>query len=342
MGSRGGERRLGWRAAVALVPIAALVVGGAWLVQFLSRPPQPAEAGIAESSGGASMETVDAIVAGAQEYLNTGSWEQAMMILERATEKHPTEAVLHAMYGEALWGKGDAEGSLARFERASELGPDRAAWRDFAGAIAATMEDWEASASHYGMAQRLEPSNPKYPLYRAQAQRAMGDVDAARVSLTVATKLDPTVAEAWATLADIALNENRPAIALQHIEKARRLVPESAVYRIIEARALRREGRAEEAANTLYAIDEGKRLSDRMILAELAMCLGMLGEQEAVAAMYVRAAEATPADAEIAFEAAQWLDRVGRGDEAGAYARRAAYLGHAEARAWAEQRGIDL
>lgn len=340
MGVSSGKRTIGWRTAIAVVPVAVLILGGVWLVRFVSPSASNAEA--SEGSGTASLETVDAVVAATRNYLSTGSWEQALMIVRRATERYPREAVLHALYAEALLGTGDAEGALAKFVHASELGPDRAGWRDFAGTIAASLQRWEESATHFGMAQRLDPSNAKYPLLRAQAQRAMGDVDAARVSLTVATRLDPGIAEGWATLADIALNENRPTIALQHIEKARRIDPESPVYRIIEARALRREGRAEEAANTLYAIPEQTRLTSAPILAELAMCLGMLGEREAVAAMYVRAAEASPADPEIAFEAAQWLERVGRVDEAAAYGRRAAYMGHENARKWCEQRGVPM
>lgn len=320
------------KVALVLVPIALIAIAGVWIVVNLGAPasPVPGE----ESSGEAvAGQTVDAILTGARKAMSEGEPARAQALLELAVEEYPAEQGLAALHAESLLALDRTAEALAEFERACFVGPDSAAYRDFAGVLAAQLGEDETADTHWAVAQKLAPDNPKYPLYRAQVQRRMGDNDAARASLLLAARLDPELAEAWASLAAIALDENRPAMVAQYIERARALDPDSVYYRVLEARGLRRQGEAEMAASLLYAIPEAQRNADPTVLAELALCMGMLGEPERAAEMYIAAANAAPQNAEIAYEAALWLSRAGRPDEARALAARAESLGSEQAAA---------
>ena len=308
-----------------LTPIAAIIVGATWLGVNLGRGPGTGTPGVAPEM--LTGQTLDAVVTAAEKYMREGSHGRALTILAAATEKHPNEQRLLALHARCLLEMGRQAEALAEFERACFVGPDNASFRDFAATLASQAGENERADAHWAVAQKLDPENPKYPLYRAQVQRRLGKSDAARANLVLAISIDPSLAEAWASLAAIALEENRPGMARQYIDRARRLDPANAYFRVIEARALRRAGDAEAAADLLYAIPEPSRLRDKTVLAELALCLGMMELPGRAADLYLAASDAAPEDAEFAYEAALWLDRAGRPEEARVLATRAVSLG---------------
>lgn len=313
------------RIALILAPLAGLVILAVWLAVNLG--PAPSAAPTQNQPPTTVGQTIDTILDAAQKYLAAGSPGKAELILAEATEQHPSDQRLLAMHAQSLMEMNRLEEAMGEYERACFVGPDRAAYRDIAATIAAQLGDDEKANAHWAVAQKLEPNNPKYPLYRAQVQRRLGQTDTARANLILATSLDPEIHEAWASLAAIALEQNRINVAQQYIERARAIDPDSAFYRVLEARAIRRDGRPEDAANLLYAIPEGRRLRDKGVLNELALCLGLMDEPERAAQMYVDASRILTEDPDVAYEAALWLERSGRPEDAKAYATRAVSLG---------------
>jgi tetratricopeptide (TPR) repeat protein len=269
------------------------------------------------------LETLSSIRDAARRLMNEGRLARAEALLAAAVAKHPAEQDLRSLHAQALLGLERLEESLQQFQKACFIGPDDPALRDFAATVAAELGQNEVAERHYAVAQKLDPGNPKYPLYRAQVQRRLGMNDEARMNLTLATRLDPELADAWATLAAIALDENRPSMTLEYVRRARALEPENLAYRLIECKGLRRQSRPEEAANLLYALPEAVRLSNRAVVEELAMCLGLMGETDRIADLYASASDASRGDAGLARKAAEWARKAGRPQAAPLYERRA-------------------
>ena len=281
----------------------------------------------------ASPDAIAAVTDAARDYLNSDQLGKASTVLTGAIDKHPGEQRLHALLGEVRLAQNDKPAALDAFERACFIGPDSPAYRDFAAAVAFELGQHARAEAHWARAQTLDPANPKYPLYRAQAQRALDQPDAARANLVIATRLDPAIPEAWATLADLALAENRPAVALNYIDNARDAAPLTPPLRILEARALRRQNNPREAADRLLAVPEADLFASPALLAETAVTLNMLGEPARAADLYTRAAGLFPEGGDYAYQAALQHQRAGDPDAARRAADRAVRLGHPEARA---------
>ena len=286
------------------------------------------------------MENVGKVMEAARTRIANQEMEQAEKILAAAGEQFPAEQQVFLLWGETLALLEKIPESLGAYEHAIALGPDHAEYRHVAGTIAAQLGRLEDADAHYAMAQRLNPNNPKHPLYRAQIQRKLGDIDGARANLVASTNLDPTIAVAWAGLAGLALDENRSQVALSHIRKARELEPLTLAWRVVEAKALRRMGRPEDAANLLLSLETAQITADKGAVAEVVLSLGLLGKHADAAELYVLAVESHPGDVDVLFEAATWLDRAGETGRALEFAAIAARMGHAGAQRLIDAREI--
>jgi tetratricopeptide (TPR) repeat protein len=273
----------------------------------------------------------------AQKWLDQAKPERAEHVLAVALEKSPDDQGLLIMLGETLGMEGKNSESYRAYEQAIVIGPDSAGLRVTAGTVANASGLTQQALEHFWMAQQLDKSSAKYPLYLAQVQRKVGEIDEAKASLVRSLKLDPNLHKAWATLADIAFQENSLSLAQQHIEKARALDPEEVVYRLLEARITRRENQPERALQMLLTMGENVVLSDASLIAEAALCYGLLQRPQDAAELYAKAVELYPEDAALQYEAALWYDRAGIEDAALVYAERAARTGHEEARMLADR-----
>ena len=101
---------------------------------------------------------------------------------------------------------------------------------------------------------------------------------------------------------------------------------------MIEARALNRLGRPQDAVNVLGALDETQRVSTAVVRLA-AESFGLLGKPDEAAEWWVRAADASPTDAVIAYEAALAAKKAGKTADAKRLADRATVLGHKDAAA---------
>ena len=325
-------RRTGRWLGLAGLMLAGLgvIAGGGWALYSIVHA--PAAATSAPGAPTASPQTVKEILDSARAYMDQDKAPAAEVILRAAVERVPESQSLRLLLGECLLQQDRMEEAYEEYAQGIFIGPDHPEYRFAAGTIASQLGRLEDAEAHYLKAQSMERSNPKFPLYAAQVQRKMGKVDDARANLVLATNLDENLSLAWATLAAIALDENKLEMGAQYIERARRIDPDRADLRVIEAKILRRGNEPEKAASVLEAIPEADRVRDAGVLLELSLCYGMLGRAGDAARLYVAAVAGDPDNAEFCYQAAEWLDRDRQRSRAATYAQHAAAKGHEGAR----------
>lgn len=140
----------------------------------------------------------------------------------------------------------------------------------------------------------------------------------------------------YGTLAEIFLRKNSSRMALDQVAKARQLDPGNAGWKIIEARALKRLGRADEALMVLASLAESEQFT-RPVAKLRVECHGVLKQFDRAARTAQRASKEQPKDPELAYLAAFWSEQAGLIDDAKAFAERAERLGHEAAPALLEK-----
>jgi len=304
-------------------------------------------------------ESVEAGLEAAATYMRQKQFPEASAILGRLTERSPTDQGVRVAYAQSLLGEQKFGPAYEQYEAAIALmgvpamkpspgmdsttksgavvrNPVGAQLHFEAGTCANMAGKPERAVEHYWMAQVLDPAEARYPLFLGMMQIKTGDTQAANASLLRAAKLKPDLAEAWGTMAELAVQQNRLGLAEQHLQKARMLQPEVARWRIVEARVANRQGDPERAAKLLLALDEGTR-NGKAVLALLSESFGLLSRPDDAARAWAGATKVYPADAEVFYQAALWSQRAKQPDAAAGFARTAARLGSVEAKAMVEQ-----
>lgn len=314
-------------AAPALITLLAgtLIGAGVLISGALSGPPGAPEAH-------ARFSSADAALALAADHLRAGAPLEAVSVLDRATRQFPSDQRAHTNLAQALVLLDRPAEALPHYQRALLIGPDTAPLRFEAGTVANTAGNRASAVEHYKVATTLDQSNPQYPLFLGMVQLQLGDRPQATINLLRAIRLDPAIAEAWGTLAQMSLDENRVQSALEQARTARQLQPDVPRWRVLQARILRRDNRPEEAIELLQGLPQTQLLTGEA-LRTLAECHAMTGDTPAAAALYLRAAEAHPTDGPLLLEAAQWASRAGNRDDADRLARSALDAGQPKARA---------
>lgn len=288
----------------------------------------------APGTAAADPAAIDKIITAAGQLQQQGEPAKAEAILKQAVLEHPEHQRLRLTLSDFLVTQKRTEEAYEQITRALEIGPRDAAAEFHAGTLATMLNKLEQAADHYSFAQQSDPAKPETPLFLAQVQMRLNRLDAAKASLLRAGKLTPDRAIVWGTLAEIALRENNLVMARQHIAKARELEPRVTAWRLIEARMLNRDRQPEEALTLLLALDPVEQ-RDLPVLRLIGESYGLLQRPADAAKRFVQASDALPSDADLAFDAAQWLERAGDRTNAGVYATRAAALGKKEAQAMA-------
>ncbi|TVQ63133.1 MAG: hypothetical protein EA378_02245 [Phycisphaerales bacterium] len=284
----------------------------------------------AEASGNASAslsnDAIEAIGAAARDYLLDDDLGRARAVLEAGVRQHPETHGLRTLLGSLEMQAGDYAAAYTQFEAALAIGPRDPQTEFTAGTLAARIGRDDRAIEHYSAAQRDDPGNPDYPLYLAQVQMRRGELAPAAASLLRASRLDPDRAVVWGSLAEVELRQNRPGVAIEQARKAQALEPRVVAWRVIEARALKRQGEPQAALEVLLALSETDRRSPEM-LQLIAESYGMLGRVSDAATLYADAADASPTSARLWREAAVWAERVGDAEQALRRAKHAAMLG---------------
>lgn len=359
--SRSGGQRL--LLLVAAILLLVLIRGGIYVAMtFLATEPTPqSPAGGTELRPGRGAEAIEAALAAAHDYANNREYAKAEAILSQAVSEHPSdeplrlelartlvaeqkfaEAYPHYQAALAIAASGQAPSAPAAAgsspdpqadaKRIRLLGDPRLHFE--AGTIASKAGLLDRAEEHYSMAQSGDMTDPRYPLFLGMIQLRQNKEAAAQASLVRAVTLDPSQSAAWGTLAELSLKNNQLGLALQHIEKARALDPQTPRWRLVQARALKRrgdKGDVELAAQLLLAMDKSDQLRPES-LAAISECYGMLRRPADAAALYAEASRLRPTDADAAYLAATWYQRAADTDQALRYAKAAASLGHELAR----------
>jgi len=322
------DQSSGRKTWVALGALALAVGAGgyAFRAAWTSGGAAPGSATGAPTKGSAAPDAASAIMRAAQTYVQQGEVEKAETVLAEASRQYATDQALHVAYADVLMSRRKAAEAYAQYEQALAIGP-RETSLEFTAGTAANMAGMpERAVEHYSAAQTADKTNAKYPLYLGQVQLKLGQNDEAKASLLRAALLDPELAVSWGTLADIAMRENNLDMAVQHIEKARKLEPGVATWRLIESRALARQGKPEEAVQLLISLSESDRFSGP-VLKQIGQCYGMMAKPGDAAGVYARASDAHAEDGALAREAADWAKRAGDEKSAARLDERARRLG---------------
>lgn len=306
-----------------------LVVSLAVFWQGAKAPPSSARA----STVGPALpaeEVADALER-ARSAIAEGQPQVAVAILEPLVARQDRAPELRVALAQAYLACQDPASAYEQYGQAIALGGRSDAQLHFAaGTVAARLGRQAEAIAHLRVAHEADPSNPQYALFLAQAELEAGNTAPATAALVRARHGAPDDPRIWGMLAEIALRENKAEMALQHASRARHHDPDSDAWKIIQARALKRMGDAAKAAVVIDALSPQAKTT-KPVLRLAGECFGMLQRPEQAAAMYRAASDANPKDAELAFEAALWLDRAEDRPTALAYARRAKDAGHAAA-----------
>lgn len=296
----------------------------------LPAPANPAEpdarTGASLTSGRpADAKTVDAVLNAAQTYLNNSEPEKAEAVLTGAIRQHAGEQVFYLKYAELLTGQKRLPEAYDNYVKALAIGPRDAATELAAGTVANLHGLSDRAVEHFMAAQTANPSDFKAPLYLAAVQVKLNQKDEAKKNYLLAAKLSPENATPWAALSQLALDENKLDLALQHISKARELQPANTTFRLIQSRALKRQGKAEEALQLLVNLDTAQKRFPG-VMPQIAECYGLLSRPRDAALLYATASDEEPAHGQWAFEAAVWFERALDKVQGAKYAERAAAL----------------
>lgn len=294
------------------------------------------EAGLADAGGGAATgaagdaeaaNAIEASLRASQVYLESNEVAKAEAVLTSAVGQFPEDQPLRLALAEVLLRQDRAEEAYGQFEAALAIDPSDPEVHFAAGTLASTLGRLDRAIEHYSMARSASPEEARYALFLAAVQLEAGDREEAKVNFLHALHLDPSSASAAAALAQVALDENDRELALTYAQRARSIEPDELAYLVLEARSLRRLGRAEEALTMLLALPDD-RLYQPGVLSLASECLGLLRRPGDAAALYADALSVHPGEAEYAFQAALWFERAGDNAAAMAHARRAQMLGH--------------
>jgi tetratricopeptide (TPR) repeat protein len=324
------------RIVVSALAVLCLVMIGALIVTLKPEAtPQQAEAAPGSPSAQGAGESqltpeqkaeLRLTLEQASQELNQGQYALAQRRLEDAATRFPRRQQVQTLLHEAHVGQQQWQPAYAAIQEAINIGPASAPMHDAAGVVANKAGFVEEAVQHYALAMSIDAANPKYPLYRAQLLLKLGEDDQARRFLMQTVNLDEAQDFAWGTLAQLALRENEPDLALQYITRAREIEPTRSHWIIEECKALRRKNEAERAAMLITGLPQDVR-DQPGILEDLATSYAMLGQPGDAATAWQERSDRLPNDWYAAWQAAVWFERAGDYEEALRFAQIAAVVG---------------
>jgi predicted Zn-dependent protease len=321
---------------VAILGLAAITIGAvAWIliprpgapVGPGETPPKPAE----PAAKVLTPERLEEIVTAALGKAQSGEFGHAETLIENAIREYPKSQELYLALAQLKAGR-DPEGSYKVFAAAVAIGPATGPIQYGAGSAALGAGLLDRAGEHFAAAIGAEPRVAEFHVGLAEVFNRQGKIEDALAELTKASNLAPDKPGVWAVMADLSLKQNRPTVAIQYIKRARDLEPKRSAWRLVEARALNRMGKPQEAVDLLGALDEGERVQIPVVRLA-AESFGLLNRPVDAAAWWIRAADAVPTRADVAYDAALSARKAGNLAEAKRLAERASVLGHADAKA---------
>lgn len=298
-------------------------------IPTLTKPQSAAESTSSAKEQNPDARKVDAILDSVDTLLRDSKTAEAEAVVKGAIAQFPSDQRLHIALAELMLGKDDYTGAYDSYLRALASG-DRDAKLEFqAGTIASMIGKNDRALEHYAAAQTADATNAEYPLFLGQVQLQLGRLNEARASLVRAGQLNPDDGRVWGSLAEIALRENKLDVAMQQIEKARKLQPRITLWRFIEARVHARAGQPEKAVELLIGLEPVERSAEPTARV-LADALSALGRAAEAADVLAAASDAAPKNPTLASDAASRARKAGNDTQAARLGERAAQLGQAD------------
>ncbi len=250
----------------------------------------PAQAGQKEAEFSAEGKTVDAILNAANQYRTGGEIRKAETVLLAGEKQYPTEVLLNIAAAELMLYDKQLDKAYTHYQKAIVNDPKNAAVLFSAGTVASQLGRTEEAIGHYEAARANDPRDFRFPLFLAQVQVKLERYDEAKKNLLLAVTLNPESAVGWGTLAEIALREGNTGLSLQHIAKSRTIEPDVTLWRLIQARALKRQADPEGALALLIGLSPAQQ-REPGVLDTMEECLGLLGRIDDAADLFARATE---------------------------------------------------
>jgi tetratricopeptide (TPR) repeat protein len=241
---------------LALVGLAGVAVYG--VVTVARGTPSAAQG---KPAPGAAGPTASDALRQVDPLITAGEWSKAIAVLTPAIEAHPEEQELRLALARVYSGQKEWKKSSDAYETALTLGAESAPLHAEAGTVANAAGLLDLSIEHYSRAQSLDPKNPIHPLYLGMVQIKAGNEREAMANLYTATVLNPDLAEAWGVMGELELRANHLDLALQHLEKARKIQPASLKWRLAEAKVHKRQNEPGKALDLLINLPEKERYS---------------------------------------------------------------------------------
>lgn len=240
-------------ALVALAALAGIAVYG--VITVARGTPATAQGKAGAAGGPTASETLRQV----DPLITAGEWSKAIAMLAPAIEAHPDEQELHLALARVFSGQSDWKRSSDAYEAALPLGAETAPLLAEAGTVANAAGRLDLAIEHYSRAQHLDPKNPIHPLYLGMVQIKAGKEQEAMTSLYTAAVLNPELSQAWGVMGELELRANHLDLALQHLEKARKIDSASAKWRRAEAKAHKRQNEPAKALDLLINLPEKDR-----------------------------------------------------------------------------------
>jgi tetratricopeptide (TPR) repeat protein len=313
---------VGRRVATAVLAVLLLTASGLFIVALWRMPQDVEDARPIVRDDGEELDAALTEVAG---LIDHGEAAKALEVLQPLLVKHVDVQQVHLLHGQALTSLSRLDEAYRAYERALAIGPRDGQMEFEAGTLASATGRLQRAVEHYQAAQFAMKTDPRPPLFLAQVQLKLHRREEARASLAIAARLNPDLAVVWGTWAQLELDEGRPQIAAQHAARARELEPRVTLWRLLEARALRRQNKPEEALALLTGLDPAEQRNEH-ILNLMGECLGLLGRPGEAAALFAAAADSDPTNGKLSLDTALWYERAGEKHKALKYAEHAKML----------------
>lgn len=277
------------------------------------------------------VDTINLAVNAIDEYMRQGRYVDAGVIADRACVKFPDDSQLRQMYAAALIGQERFADALTQMEEAVRIGPPTAKLYFDTGVIANQSGKPARAAELFNLAAMKDPTEAQYPLFLGMVQIKLGEEGPGVASLSKALRLNNDIPQAWGTLAELSLKDNKLDLALDQVTKARTLQPESVQWRNVEAKIHKRNNQPQKAVDLLSGLNPEDLIKSNA-LQTLAESYGMLGRPLTAAKAYANAASYKNNDPVLFLEAAKWFQKGGDLSMARSAAQVAVDFGHAPAK----------
>lgn len=314
--------------------IAAVFMLGASLAPVSCGDAGATRAAAPEPKGLSARELMDASDA-IEKFLNAERTREAEVVARKLLEKAPSgsdaESTANELAARAFFARSrlaaaeltpDERASLAAeaatcAERAARSGRRDASRIAFAALLASGAGRRDTARELFDLALETAPGDGRILQQAALDANATGDLERARA--LAARRREVVRDDAWndGLDAEIALAGGDPKRAVASAQAAMALDRDSLEFRFLLARALRRDGRSNDAARLLSALDPAEKAKPA-IAEQLALALSDAGEFAAAAQAWDASLAANPANAYVRAETARAYLRAG--DEARAAA----------------------